>query len=65
MRKIIKSVIMPTYNSAQKIEESLQSIRNQNFDQDKVEILIVDGGSTDNTLDIAMMYNCKILNNER
>ena len=65
MNKPIISVIMPTYNSARTIEESLQSIRNQNFDQDKAEILIMDGGSTDDTLEIAKKYNCRILNNER
>ena len=65
MDSIVISIIMPTYNSARTIEESLQSIRNQNFDRDKVEILIVDGGSTDDTLEIAKKYNCRILNNER
>lgn len=59
------SVIMPTYNSQRTIEESLRSIRDQIFDQSKVEILVVDGGSTDRTLEIAEKYSCKILHNEK
>lgn len=65
MNNIVISVIMPTLNSARTIEESLRSIRNQYFDQNKVEILVIDGGSTDETIDIANRYDCSILKNER
>ena len=47
------SVIMPTYNSGKTVRMSLESIKNQNFDKNLVEILVVDGGSVDNTIDIA------------
>lgn len=63
--KYIISIVMPTYNASRKIEKSLQSIRNQNFDQSKVEILVVDAGSTDDTVEIANKYDAKILFNER
>ena len=56
---------MPTYNSERSIEESLKSLREQDMDQTKLEILIVDGGSTDRTLEIAKSYDCKILHNEK
>ena len=65
MDNIVISVIMPTLNSARTIEESLKSIRNQHFDQGKVEILIIDAGSTDETINIANKYDCTILQNER
>lgn len=63
--KILISVIMPTYNSEKTIEASLKSIRRQEFDQSKVEILVVDGGSSDNTLGIARRYQTVILENKR
>lgn len=57
---------MPTYNSEKTIEKALKSIRNQKFDQETVEILVIDGGSTDNTIDIAKRYGATILiNSER
>ena len=62
--KII-SIIMPTFNSEKTIKEALQSIRNQKFDQRMVEILVIDGGSTDKTLEIAQSFGATILNNEQ
>ena len=57
------SVIMPTFNSAKTILKALDSIRNQNYLQTAIEILVIDGGSSDQTLEIAKQYNCIILNN--
>ena len=45
------SIIIPTYNSAATLEVSLKSISSQTFKD--VEVVIVDGVSTDTTLDIA------------
>lgn len=58
------SIIMPTYNSEKTLKYSLESIRRQSIDQTQVEILIIDGGSTDTTLDIAEKYGSTILYNE-
>lgn len=63
MEKI--SIIMPTYNAEKTVEESLRSIREQNYDQKLIEILVIDGGSTDKTKEIARKYNATILENER
>jgi len=65
MNKPIISVVMPTYNSAHTLERALTSINNQSFPQESVEILVIDGGSTDKTLSIAKKYNCIILKNLR
>ena len=54
---------MATYNSESTIEKSLISIREQDFDQKKIEILVVDGNSTDKTRDIAKKYGCEIIDN--
>lgn len=63
---MIFSIITPTYNSEKTLKYTLDSIKRQNFDLSKVEVLIIDGGSTDKTLEIAAEYPfCKILHNEK
>lgn len=57
------SIVMATYNSEKTIEKSLRSIRGQDFDQSQIEILVVDGGSTDRTREIAKKYGALILEN--
>ncbi len=47
------SIVIPTYNSSRSLGECLESIRAQDYPADKIEIIIIDAGSTDETLDIA------------
>jgi glycosyltransferase involved in cell wall biosynthesis len=56
------SVIMPTLNSERTLENCLKSIRSQNYPQEKIEILIIDGGSTDSTEDTSKKYKCRFIN---
>jgi glycosyltransferase involved in cell wall biosynthesis len=63
MKKIEISVIIPTLNSEKYLEECLNSIRTQEYPQEKIEIIIIDGGSTDSTVDIAKKYKTIILKN--
>lgn len=56
------SIIIPTLNSAKVIANCLQSISNQSYKN--IEIIIVDGGSTDNTISIAKNYKSKIILNK-
>ncbi|KAF2332509.1 glycosyltransferase family 2 protein [Flavobacterium daemonense] len=53
----IVSIITCTWNSEKYLEECLESIRKQTFHD--YEIIIVDGGSTDKTLEIVKKYNIK------
>jgi putative colanic acid biosynthesis glycosyltransferase len=44
------SVIIPTYNSRRTLESAIRSVCNQSYSAH--EILVIDGGSTDGTLDV-------------
>ena len=57
------SVIIPTLNAAKVLPACLRSIRLQIYPLTKIEILIIDGGSTDDTLKIAKRYKCQVLSN--
>jgi len=53
--------IIPTLNSAKVLKSCLESIK---FQTQKNKIIIADGGSTDDTLQIAQKYNCQIVKNK-
>lgn len=44
------SIIVPVYNEEKYIEKCIQSILNQDYPQESVEVIFIDGNSTDNTL---------------
>jgi glycosyltransferase len=52
------SIITVTYNSAQTLEHTIQSVLSQTYSN--IEYIIVDGKSTDNTLEIIEKYKNKI-----
>ena len=56
------SFVIPTLNSGSILTKCLDSIKKQLMTD--YEIVIADGGSTDNTLKIAKKYHCKIVNNK-
>jgi len=65
MKEILFTIVMPTYNSEDTIELALKSIRMQDLPREQIEILVIDGGSTDKTLDIAQKYGARILYNPK
>lgn len=50
------SVICPIYNEEKFIENCIVSILNQDYPKDRLEVLFVDGMSTDSTRDIVKKY---------
>lgn len=54
MRSI--SAVIPSLNDGIILNKCLKSIREQNYDQNKIEILVIDGGSKDKTKDFCKLY---------
>ena len=52
------SVVIPVYNDI-RITRSIDSILNQRHDEE-VELIIVDGGSTDETLSVVRAYGDRV-----
>lgn len=55
------TVSLVSYNDERILKDSLLSIREQDYNQNLVDILILDGGSIDNTIKIAEKYNAKVI----
>ena len=57
------TIVIPTLNSQQVLYTCLKSVIEQNYPKTKLEIIVVDGGSVDDTLSIAQKFNVKMINN--
>lgn len=55
------SIVIASYNSERTIGFCLESVRSQVYPKDKIEIIIADGNSRDNTRNIAKNYGAKII----
>ena len=58
------TVVIPTLNSGMVLEKCLKSISIQKYPKTKIEILIGDGGSTDNTVSLAKKYSATVIPNK-
>ena len=59
MNEVLVSVVIPVYNSEQYITECIDSALTQTYQN--IEIIIVDDGSTDNTVNIISEYNNELI----
>jgi len=59
MERVNVSVIIPVYNERKFIKNCLNSIINNDYPKENLEILIFDGRSTDGTLEILKEYEMK------
>ncbi len=53
------SVIIPAYNEGEAIKASIESVLNQDYPKEKVQLIVVDDGSTDNTYEVASRYKTR------
>ena len=58
------SIIVPTLNSGLHLDRCLKSIATQDYPHDHIELIVADGGSTDETLTIAQRYATLIVQNQ-
>ena len=66
--KITFSICIPTYNSEKTLRYTLKSISSQEYSRNDLEIMIIDGGSTDKTLKIVDEFkrlNIKVYDNPK
>lgn len=59
------SIIIPNYNKGKLIKNCLDSIFNQNIARDKYEVIVIDDGSTDNSLEFIDEYDITLLKSNR
>ena len=55
------SVVVATFNSGKTLDKCLRLVREQDYPQNKIELILGDGGSTDNTLKISEKYKANIV----
>lgn len=60
-RPIEVSIVLRTYNEESYLPELLQGVLDQDAQRSGVEVVLVDSGSTDRTLQIAQDYGCRIV----
>jgi cellulose synthase/poly-beta-1,6-N-acetylglucosamine synthase-like glycosyltransferase len=59
------SVIIPAYNARDTIGKCLQSILDSHYPSDKLEVVVVDDSSTDETISIVSKYPVRLLKHDK
>ncbi|MFC1941888.1 glycosyltransferase family 2 protein [Chloroflexota bacterium] len=60
---MVISVIIPTYNGEKRLVGCLDSIINQDYPRDNLELLVVNDASEDGTVAVAEKYGARVLTN--
>lgn len=55
------SIAIPTYNAENILVGCLESVKKLDYPREKIEIIVVDGGSKDRTIQIAKSYNAIVI----
>lgn len=58
------SLVIPAYNEEENIGKVLQNIMNIDYPKDKLEVIVVDDGSEDDTYHIAKRYPVRVVRHE-
>ena len=58
---MLVSIVTPTLNSVEYIRQSIASVQMQSSPRVEVEHIVVDGGSTDGTVDVARELGCTVI----
>ena len=53
------SIVIPAYNSKERLFLNLEALNNQTYQDDDIEVIVVDNGSTDNTFDMLDKFKLK------
>lgn len=59
------SIIIPNYNEEKYIRRCLDSIFNQTIHKSKYEVIVIDDGSTDKSINMIKEYDVTLLNSDR
>lgn len=65
MKQPLLTIAIATFNSQSTLPLVLDSLKKQTIDKSEVELLLVDGGSTDNTKLIAKKYGAALIHNPK
>ena len=65
MKRPRVSFVICSYQGENLIGRLLESIFSQNYPSDEFEVIVVDGGSSDNTLEIVQTYSVTLLHNKK
>lgn len=61
----VVTILIATFNSEKILPRTLEGIKKQSYPQDKLDLLAVDGGSTDGTYALIERYGGRVIHNPR